>query len=103
MRTITGLLLALSIVIISPLQTGAAEADWDSGPIETISGDYIYVNGQRGRHVLEMLEDCPWCQEGLVVLVRFQPPVRATIRPFEESSRGRILRALVIKDGREDR
>jgi hypothetical protein len=102
MRILAWFLLVLSIGIISSVSGMAAESDWDSGPIETISGDQIYINGRRGRHVFEALGSCSWCEQGLDVLIRFQGFARAIITPKDETLRRRALRVLVIKDGREE-
>jgi hypothetical protein len=102
MRMLLHLVLVLTLVVGWSCHVHAAEANWDSGPIETISGDYLYINGQKGRHVLELIGDCLWCTEGLNVLVRFQPYLRATVRPFHDNVRGRKMRALVVRDGRRE-
>jgi hypothetical protein len=102
MRMLFHLVLGLSIVICWTFQAEAAEANWDSGTIETVSGDYLYINGHKGRHVLELVGDCLWCTEGLGVVIRFQPFLRATVRPAQETVKGRKIRALVVRDGRGD-
>ena len=102
MRILAWFALSLTIACCSSLQSIAAESDWDSGPIEIISEDRIYVNGRRGRHVFETLGSCLWCEQGLDVLIRFRGFARAIITPNNQPERNRSLRVLVIKDGREE-
>lgn len=76
--------------------------DYDVGVIEQMSEGNIYVRGTHGRHVLETLGTCLWCEVGMEVVVNFEGFTRAKLSPYSESVRGRPVRVFVIKDGRED-
>ena len=75
---------------------------YDVGVIEEMSEGNIYVRGSHGRHVLETLGTCLWCEVGMEVLVSFEGFTRAKLSPYSESVQGRPVRVFVIRDGRED-
>lgn len=102
MRLLFSLLLIASLTVGWTLQAQAAEANWDAGPIDAINDDYLYIEGGKGRHVLQMIGDCSWCTLGLQVLIRFQPFRRATVTPYPGTERGHKVRTLVVRDGRYD-
>lgn len=89
-----------TIVMATPLD--ARRVDYDSGPIEAMSEGLIYVRGNTGVHIFEPVGACVWCELGLEVLVTFLGFTRATLKPFSKSVRGRPLRVLVVRDGRDE-
>jgi len=102
MRSVIVVVATVAFIAASQGPIFALSRDYDSGLIEDISENYIYVRGNRGLHVFEPLGYCSWCEVGLEVEVRFEGPVRATIKPYEETIGGRPVKALIIRDGRED-
>ncbi len=93
---------ALAVAIVLETQLGAQQRDFDSGPIQAIDGDRVYVTGERGGHVLETVGVCYWCEVGLHVLINFQSVSRATIQPFFNTMGRRPVPVYIIRDGRED-
>ena len=79
---------------------GAWRNELDVGFIESMEGGLIHVQGAKGAHVLEVLRECLWCQEGLEVAVTFNGYGRATLRPTWRSHHGKPVRAFLIQDGR---
>lgn len=78
-------------------------ADYDSGSIDLIVEDTLYIEGTKGVYVVELLGLCTWCEEGLEVLVQFLGATRASIKPYREPgdfSSFKPVKALIIRDGR---
>jgi hypothetical protein len=101
MKFAVGIMAAVCLFIL--VCDGQVRAQkYDVGVIEEMSEGNIYVRGNHGRHVLEALGSCLWCQVGLDVLVNFEGFTRAKLSPYSESVRGRPVRVFVVKDGRED-
>lgn len=98
-------LAALMVFVVTLISSGAlhaAKTEYDSGPIRAVEGDSIIVAGQRGTHILEIIGGRPWIKEGLEVLVEFRGPVRVVVRPFSKHVAGKPVRALIVRDGRDD-
>lgn len=91
-----------ALAILSQAQLDAGRIESDSGPIEAVDGDRIYVKGNRGVHVLETIGVCHWCEVGLTVLVTFKSLTRATIKPYVNTMGRRPVPVFIIHDGRED-
>jgi hypothetical protein len=79
----------------------AGRIEYDSGPIDEVSEGKVYISGQKGAHVLELLENCPWCEVGLEVLVAFSGSTYATLKPYSEHINIRPIRTIIIRDGRQ--
>ncbi len=80
----------------------AGKADRDEGIIEIVSDNTVEIQGLRGVHVLELVDECAWCEGGIEVIVTFKGYGRALLRPGTRSAlMRRPVKALVIKDGRD--
>jgi hypothetical protein len=91
---------AMWTIVSAPQVVGAGRNEFDGGRIESIDGGLIYVQGEKGLHVLEALQECLWCQEELEVTVTFSGYGRATLRPALRSHHGKPIRAFLYRDGR---
>lgn len=99
------ILLATVVIVlpfIGPSFSAAQRVSFDSGPITLISEEKVTVVGNLGTHVLEPIGDCTWCEVGLEVLIEFRDLTRAVIKPHDESSVARPIRAFIVVDGRPD-
>jgi len=94
-------LLCLCFIPIAPNNLSALGTEYDGGIIERIADDRIYVKGEMGDHVFEIIGVCSWCEEGLEVSIAFKGYTRATLQPKSPSFQGRPLQVLIIRDGRE--
>lgn len=74
----------------------------DAGRIEEMFGDKIYVQGNMGLHVFEMISPCSWCEPGSRVTIRFDSFTKASVGPDPNILRTAPIRAFIIKDGREE-
>ncbi|HMK35223.1 MAG TPA: hypothetical protein VK463_09170 [Desulfomonilaceae bacterium] len=97
-----GMFLVLCLTVIPPGSIRAQKTDYDSGPIEVISENLVFVKGNRGTHVLEPIGECIWCEVGLEVLITFDTFVRVSFKPYSDAGNSRARSAFLVKDGRED-
>jgi hypothetical protein len=103
MRMVLALLAAATLVLCCSNEGAAQTVDRDRGSIESIMGDRIIVNGLRGRHELEAIGVCSWCEADLEVVITFLSSLRGTLEPDSPSREARPVKVLIIRDGREDR
>lgn len=101
-RTLFFQIVVIGLLIVGPASTQAQKITYDSGPIALISEEKITVQGNLGVHVLEPIGDCTWCEVGLEVLIEFQDLSRVVIKPYNDSSFARPIRAFIVVDGRPD-
>ncbi len=94
-------LLCFCFIPFAPNYLSALGTEYDGGIIERIADDRIYVKGEMGDHVFEIIGVCSWCEEGLEVSIAFKGYTRATLQPKSPSFQGRPLQVLIIRDGRE--
>jgi hypothetical protein len=94
-------ILCFCFILITHTRLCAVSVEYDSGLIERVVDDRIYVKGGLGDHVFEPVGICSWCEEGVEVSIAFQGYTRATLQPKSQSFRGRPLQVLIIRDGRE--
>ncbi len=94
------LAVAAWMMVSAPQLVGAWRNEFDVGYIESTEGGLIHVQGGKGLHVLEVLRECLWCEEGLEVTVTFSGYGRATLRPTLRSHHGKPIRAFLFRDGR---
>jgi hypothetical protein len=92
---------AISAIALLAGTLGAQGTASTRGSIASVTGDRIYVAiGNERVCVLEMIQPCPWCQEGVSVIVRPVGPVTVTLEPETSPpvSRVRKVKAFVIHD-----
>ena len=78
-------------------------ADYDSGPINLIVDDTVYIDGNNGVYAVELLGMCTWCEEGIEVLIKFLGFTKATIQPYRAPDDAAIfkpVRCLLVRDAR---
>lgn len=102
MKWIVLVWVVFAVVVLPHTQSHAWKVQYDSGPIEAMEGDRLYVKGSRGVHILETIGVCHWCEVGLTVLVTFTSLTRATVKPVVNSMGRRPVSAFIIRDGREE-
>ncbi len=73
----------------------------DTGPIKEIYGDKIYVQGELGNHIFEIISPCSWCELNTSVIVTFVSSTRATMVPEFNILQSAPIQLFIIKDGRE--
>jgi len=76
--------------------------DSDSGIILEMSGAYIYMQGEKGNHVFEMVGACTWCEEGESITAVFEGLTRVEIYPRPNRLQRPAVRGLIVKDGRQE-
>ncbi len=101
MRAVTAALLCFCFISVTPNSLSALGTEYDGGIIERIADDRIYVKGELGDHIFEIIGICSWCEEGLEVSIAFKGYTRATLQPKSPSFQGRPSQVLIIRDGRE--
>jgi hypothetical protein len=74
--------------------------DYDSGTIVVMDAGRITVKGTRGTHVLVPLRACQWCRLNRGVLVTFESPTRANLKPNPKDPLLKQVPMLVVRDGR---
>ncbi|MFZ5867492.1 MAG: hypothetical protein ACOYXY_16530 [Thermodesulfobacteriota bacterium] len=74
--------------------------DYDAGTIIVMDAGRITVKGTRGTHVLVPLQACQWCRLNGSVLVTFESPTRANLKPNPKNPRLKQVPMLVVRDGR---
>lgn len=77
-------------------------SDVDTGVIASITDDMVYMQGQRGVHVFQLMGICSWCEEGADIVAVFQGLTHATIAPYPNYFHKPPVRTLVVRDGREE-
>ena len=102
MKLVVLVWLVFAAAVFAQTQSHAWQIDYDSGAIEAMDGDRVYVNGNRGPHLLETIGVCHWCKVGLTVVVTFKSLSRATIKPYVNSMGRRPVPAFIIRDGRSE-
>jgi hypothetical protein len=102
--SVTFLLTILALFLVSnSAAVAAGRWDRDEGTIDSVSDGAIEIHGVRGIHILEMLQDCTWCEAGIEVIVTFKGFGRADLSPSLRSPLvRRPVKVLVIKDGRDE-
>ncbi len=75
---------------------------YDSGVIEEIYGDRVYVRSDLGSHIFEMISSCSWCERGITVSITFESFTRATMSPVPNTLETAPIQLFIIRDGRED-
>jgi hypothetical protein len=100
-RAIAVALLCFCLLSVTPNYLRALGVEYEGGMIERIVDDRIYVKGEMGDHIFEIIGVCSWCEEGLEVSIAFKGYTRATLQPKSPSFQGRPLQVLIIRDGRE--
>ena len=101
MRHLVATFFCLFFITIVSNSSSALGTEYDGGIIERIVDDRIYVKGEMGEHIFEILGVCSWCEEGLEVSIAFKGYTRATLQPKSPGFQGRPLQVLIIRDGRE--
>ncbi|MBM4326196.1 MAG: hypothetical protein FJ118_03440 [Deltaproteobacteria bacterium] len=95
---------AACLVVLALISTQEAVSQWrydyDSGAIIVMDAGRITVKGTRGTHVLVPLQACQWCRLNGNVLVTFESPTRANLKPNPKDPRLKQVPALVVRDGR---
>ncbi|MCX5861994.1 MAG: hypothetical protein WCG29_06995 [Desulfomonile sp.] len=102
MRAIFSVMLMLSLLMSTQSLAQSVGKSVESGVIQEFSEDKVYILGETGLHVLELLGVCAWCEEGESVAVFFDSLTRASIRPDPNPLRKNSVQTLIIRDGRED-
>ncbi|MBI5248237.1 MAG: hypothetical protein HY912_01970 [Desulfomonile tiedjei] len=98
-----GILMATICVCLVQAAPVTHAAEYDSGLINHIIDDTVYVDGNNGMYVVELLGMCTWCEEGMEVLIKLPGFMKATIEPYRQPgdvSRFKPVRALIIRDAR---
>ena len=71
MRAVAAALFCFCFLSVTPNSLSAFGTEYDAGIIERIADDRIYVKGEFGDHVFEIIGICSWCEEGLEVSYDF--------------------------------
>jgi len=102
------LLLVIIVAAVTGLWSGEERpgarawiSDVDTGVIAAMVDDTVYMRGQQGEHVFQLMGMCPWCEEGADIVAVFQGLTHATIAPHPNYFAKPTVRALVVKDARE--
>jgi len=74
----------------------------DGGDIAEMFGDKIYVQGQIGAYVFEMITPCSWCESGSRVKISFHSFTRASILPDPNLLGSAPIQVFIIKDARQE-
>ncbi len=77
-------------------------SDVDTGVIAAMTDDTVYMQGQQGVHVFQLMGICSWCEEGADIVAVFQGLTHATLAPYPNYFNKPPVRSLVLKDGREE-
>ncbi|MGB9616822.1 MAG: hypothetical protein ACP5M0_02675 [Desulfomonilaceae bacterium] len=77
-------------------------SDVDTGVIASMSDDTVYMQGQAGQHVFQLMGICTWCEDGADIVAVFEGLTHATLAPYPNYFGKPPVRALVVKDGREE-
>jgi len=102
MKTALTITLAISLLFLSQSSPLAWRVEAIAGTIQEISEQAVYVEGDRGINVFELRGVCSWCEVGLAVIVVFQSPTMATMRPEPNSLNNKPVRMFIVRDGREE-
>lgn len=81
-------------------QESVLDSKHDVGTIADVSEGRLTVDGNAGRHILEPLEMCLWCERGTSVTVTFKSFTRALVKPGPDERKAKPVQTLVIRDGR---
>ncbi len=96
------LVLMVSLIGEMGIFAQTLESQTDTGAISQILGDRVYVKGQLGSHVFEMISPCSWCEEGAPVVIIFGSFTRASMIPYPNTLQIAPVQMFIIKDGRQD-
>ena len=102
MKTVITITLAISLLFLSQSSPLAWRVEAIVGIIQEISEQAVYVQGDRGINVFELRGVCSWCEDGLDVIVVFQSPTMATMRPEPNPLNNKPVRMFIVRDGREE-
>ena len=102
MKTALTITLAISLLFLSQSSPLAWRVEAIAGTIQEISEQAVYVEGDRGINVFELRGVCSWCEDGLDVIVVFQSPTMATMRPEPNPLNNKPVRMFIVRDGREE-
>jgi hypothetical protein len=95
-------ILAVVFALALGTPTYSAFQEYDGGAILSVGDDYIEIQGENGRYIVEPLGICSWCQVGIHAVLRFQGFTRATLRPKDDFGQVRPLRVLILHDTRNE-
>lgn len=95
-------LICFILIFASEMFAQIFEMQRDSGVIKEIYGDRVYVEGNLGSHIFEMISPCSWCEQGTTVFIFFENFSRATMIPVPNLLETAPIKLFIIKDGRED-
>jgi hypothetical protein len=90
----------LAFVLAAPAYSAFPE--YDGGPILSVGEDYIEIQGEKGRYIVEPLGICSWCQVGIHAILRFRGFTQATLKPKEDFGDVRPIRVLILHDTRNE-
>ncbi len=102
MKTALTITLTISLLFLSQSSPLAWRVESIGGTIQEISEQAVYVLGDRGINVFELIGVCSWCEDGLDVVVVFQSPTMATMRPEPNLMKNKPVRMFIVRDGREE-
>lgn len=92
---------AASVAMLCSSIAAAPFARSDRGVIEALYEHEIQVQGEEGLHILEPMQDCSWCVEGMDVVLTFLKYGRATLSPEAPSRDAKPVKVWVLRDGRD--
>ena len=74
----------------------------DTGIIQEIIGDRIYVQGKLGAYIFEMINTCSWCERLADVAVVFENFSRASMHPYPNPLDMASVQLFIVKDARDN-
>jgi hypothetical protein len=74
----------------------------DTGIIQEIIGDRIYVQGKLGAYIFEMINTCSWCERQADVAVVFESFSRASMHPYPNPLDMGSVQLFIVKDARDN-
>ncbi|MCL5126035.1 MAG: hypothetical protein M1511_16360 [Deltaproteobacteria bacterium] len=74
----------------------------DTGVIREIIGDRVYMHGKLGAYVLEMINTCSWCENGMNVALFFESFSRASMTPNPNPLQMSAVQLFILRDARDD-
>jgi hypothetical protein len=95
------LIICLICVFDGETNSQTFREQYDSGVIEEIYGDSVYVQSNLGYHIFEMISPCSWCERGITVSITFEGFTRVTMTPIPNLLETAPIQLFIIRDGRE--
>ena len=74
----------------------------DTGIIQEIIGDRIYVQGKLGGYIFDMINTCSWCERHADVAVVFESFSRASMHPYPNPLNMASVQLFIVKDARDN-